>query len=267
MTVPALALRFSDATESNQDLASAALLDFDTAAIHEITAGEWHVFFRTREERDRAAPYLRVWCEVTAIEVEAEDWARKSQEGLRAIAVGDLMVAPPWDVPSSGRVIVIEPSTGFGTAHHATTRLCLRALQAVDVQGKRVLDIGTGSGVLGIAAAMLGAAEVIAVDNDADALAAARDNVARNGVRVDVRAADLERDRLATADIVLANLTGAMLERAAPELAALSRGGTLIVSGLLIDETTRVRKAFDPFASQIRVTQEDGWGSLTCTIP
>jgi ribosomal protein L11 methyltransferase len=121
--------------------------------------------------------------------------------------------------------------------------------------------------VLAIAAAKLGARTVVAVDNDPDAIEAARQNVTRNGVAVELRVSDLMRDRLDPADIVLANLTGAMLARTAPQLAALARGGTLVVSGLLQDEEDGIRTALSPFASDIRCDAEDGWVSFACTIP
>lgn len=249
---------------------AAALLDFDTAAVHEISDTEWRVFFRGAGERDRAANLLAASCAVSPVDIEDEDWARRSQQDLKAVTVGDLVIAPPWDVPPASGPwppIVIEPSTGFGTGHHATTRLCLRALQRIDVRGKRVLDVGTGSGVLAIAAAMLGSASVIAVDHDPDALAAARDNIRRNAAAVDLRLVDLERDRLDPADVVIANLTGAMLQRAADTLARLARGGVLIVSGLLEEEVAAVSNAFAPYASDIGRDHESGWGALTLTIP
>ncbi|MBI2219790.1 MAG: 50S ribosomal protein L11 methyltransferase [Acidobacteria bacterium] len=288
MKTPALIVRFSpERTSANRDLASAALLEFDTAAIHEVGDDEWRVFFRTADERDRAMTALATFGDARPIEIDTEDWARRTQETLRAVVVGDIVVAPPWDVPGEaapkrvarrqearGRVpearktlIVIEPSMGFGTAHHATTRLCLLALQEIDLRGRRVLDVGTGSGVLAIAAAKRGAAHVVAVDNDPDALAAARDNVSRNGVDVDLRAVDLQTERLPAADVVLANLTGAMLRRTASDLAAVARGGTLILSGLLTEEAGGVRAAFARFAASIDRRDQDGWSSLVCTIP
>lgn len=273
IAVPALVLRFPhDAPSELRDLVSAALADFETAAIHEVEDREWRAFFRSAAERDRAAAALAALCAVTPLDVEDEDWARRSQADLRAVAVGELIVAPPWDVPARdqsddrARVIVIEPSTGFGTGHHATTRLCLRALQELDLRGKRVIDLGTGSGLLAIAAATLGAREVIAVDNDPDALAAARDNVARNGVAVTLRAADLESDALPAADVVLANLTGAMLRRQAARLARLARGGRLIVSGFLDEEAGAVCKAFERHGSDARLDHENGWSALTLTL-
>lgn len=271
----ALVLRFrADRTPEMRDLAAATLLDFSTSAIHEISDEEWRVFLRDPAEQARAAEALRSWCDVTTLSVDDEDWARRSQQDLKAVTVGRVIVAPPWDLPRSdhldrddGHTIVIEPSMGFGTAHHATTRLCLRALQQIDLGGKLVLDVGTGSGVLAIAAAVLGAARVVAVDNDPDALAAARENVQRNGVSVELLLVDLRQAMLERADVVVANLTGALLQRSAAILSALARGGVLIVSGLLDEEVPAVREVFAPHSSHVAHDHESGWSSLTLTIP
>src|SRR5205814_826268 len=119
-------------------------------------------------------------------------------QNLKAIEVDGVVVAPPWDVPqgTSKPVIVIEPSMGFGTGHHATTRLCLRLLQRRELRGARVIDIGTGSGVLALAAWKLGARDVVAIDNDPDALDSARANIARNGgaAAIDVTCDDSDGD-------------------------------------------------------------------------
>lgn len=271
--VPALFLRFNPTEpQESRELIAASLLDFQTAAVHEVSDTEWRVFFRAAEERDRAAGVLSHHCVVSAIDVPDEDWARRSQQDLRAIAVGDLVIAPPWDTnwplaSDLGHLIVIAPSTGFGTGHHPTTRLCLWALQQIDLRGKRVLDVGTGSGVLAIAAAKLGASQVTAVDDDPDAIAAARDNVRRNGVEVDLRVAGLEQAQLERADVVLANLTGAMLQRVAAMLASLARGGVVIVSGLLEEEEAIVSAAFAPSAATISRDHESGWLALTLSVP
>ena len=230
----------------------ALLDDFDPVAIHDDDLNAaWRVFFRSSSSRDAALEALRGEHGVaaSAIEVSDEDWARRSQENLRAIDAGGLIVAPPWDVPRGGArpVIIIEPSTGFGTGHHATTRLCLLMLQQLDLRGARVLDVGTGSGVLALAAWKLGAADVVAIDNDPDALDNARDNIARNGAApsIDIIRDDLDTLRIERADIVLANLTGAVLVRYAAELRSLAKeGGYLILSGFAPSDVAVIKTAF-----------------------
>lgn len=251
--------------------------DFGPLAIHEDDeTPSWRVFFPTPASRDAALAALNghPGIAVSAIDVPDDDWARRSQENLRAIEAGGLLIAPPWDVP--GRkpaearpttdlpVIIIEPSTGFGTGHHATTRLCLRMLRRLDLRGARVLDVGTGSGVLALAAWKLGARDVAAVDNDPDALENARANIARNGAgpSIDIIRDDVATLRVERADIVLANLTGAVLVRYAEELRALVvDGGYLILSGFAPQDTAVVRSAFRGL-SVIDESSEGDWAAL-----
>ena len=252
----------------------ALLDDFEPAAIHDDEVREvWRVFFRAAAARDaaRAALVAIPGIRVSPIDVPDEDWARRSQESLRAIEAGGLLVAPPWDVPrnSGTPVIIIEPSTGFGTGHHATTRLCLILLQQLDLRGARVLDIGTGSGVLALAAWKLGANDVVAIDNDQDALDNARDNIARNGAAaaIDIIRDDLDALRIQRADIVLANLTGAVLVRYAAELRGLAvEGGYLILSGFGPQDTAVIQAAF---AGLTVIDQRiDGeWAALCLRLP
>ena len=156
-------------------------------------------------------------------------------------------------------VIVIEPSMGFGTGHHATTRMCLRLLSDIDVSNETVLDLGTGSGVLAMAAALGGARKVMAVDVDADAIASAEAS-AQLHTRPDTitfRVADFRHDPPAPADVVLANLTGGMLTSNAAAIAGLVRAqGQLILSGFDHTEVDRVVAAFPTLSEQERLSVE-----------
>jgi ribosomal protein L11 methyltransferase len=157
---------------------------------------------------------------------------------------------------------------GFGTGHHATTRLCLAALQRIDLHSRSAIDVGTGSGVLAIAANRLGAAPVLAIDDDPDAAQSARENVALNdGVDVDVRIVDLRAATLPAFDVVLANLTGGLLIRAATRLQDLAvPAGRLILSGFLRHEEAAVLDAFAACTVAHRA-EEDEWLCVTLQRP
>jgi ribosomal protein L11 methyltransferase len=259
------------------EVLQAALVDYDATAVDERSADDWRVFFTSADERDRAAATLRIeFPNVTfePVDVPDENWAARSQASLRAVRVGHIVVAPPWDVPAGPQtrtrpttdgdlVIVIQPSMGFGTGHHATTRLCLDALQRIGVGGHTVIDVGTGSGVLAIAASLLGASRSVGIDDDADAIAAAQENLELNP-RADVTlmVADLRSVDLGAADVVFANLTGGLLIAAAPILQELTaRQGRLIVSGLMATEEADVLAALTPWQVEHRA-QEDEWVCL-----
>jgi ribosomal protein L11 methyltransferase len=157
-------------------------------------------------------------------------------------------------------VIVIQPSMGFGTAHHATTRLCLMALQQIQLDTCNVLDIGAGSGVLSITASRLGAPRVVGIDVDVDAIQAMTENLRLNrGASVIVREGDFRSASLEPFNVILANLTGALLRDASHRIMELTvPGGRMILSGFTKDEETSVLGAF----ARARVTsrtEEDEW--------
>ena len=265
-TWPALVISGLTRASDSSDLLQAFLMDYEVAAIDETTDAAWRVFFETPAARDRAAAALRPAFPVLAVEsvdVADEDWAAKSQQNLRALQIGDIIVAPPWDVPV---VLVIQPSMGFGTGHHPTTRLCLAALQQVGLGGRTVLDAGTGSGVLAIAASRLGASDVTGIDDDADAIHAAWENLALNpGVTVALIVGDFRTTELLPADLILANLTGALLVAAAERLRRLTKAhGRLVLSGFMTHEEPDVIAAFGAFSVEHR-GEEDGWVCVTLT--
>jgi ribosomal protein L11 methyltransferase len=267
-----------DISGVNGELALALVDDYSPIAVEEHD-GSLTIFFSDRTGRDHAQEAVaRAWPDVktAAREVVDEDWARRSQENLTPVTIGRITVAPPWAVPQprgSRLEVIIEPSMAFGTGHHATTRLCLWALQALNDATAFVLDVGTGSGILAIAARRLGARRALGIDNDPDAVQCARENLRLNcGVDgVAFQAADLtstwdslRREQfLPAADVVTANLTGSLLCRSAPALlAALAPGGTLIVSGLLEEERSEVVAVFGAL-EPVWESAEDGWVGLS----
>jgi ribosomal protein L11 methyltransferase len=274
--VPALELFFPPLSTHPDlpDRVAVALDGAGLAAVHEAGSDAeplWRVFLTDPAGTSRVAAQLQDefaadGCRVTQVEIEDEDWAARSQANLTHVRVGRLVVAPPWDIPPGlphdTHLIVIPPSMGFGTGHHETTRLCLRLLQDLDLRGKRLVDVGTGSGVLAIAAVLLGAGSVEGIDYDEDALTSARESVAVNGLsgRIRLRAADIRSDRTAAADVVTANLTGALLVAVAPELASIAdAGGSLILSGFQPPEAASVVAAFAPFATVASLIVDGEW--------
>lgn len=246
------------------ELLQAALVDYDASAVDERAPEDWRVFFTSSVERDRAAAALRTefpGITIESVDVPDENWAARSQASLRAVRVGNIVIAPPWDVPVDGDlVIVIQPSMGFGTGHHATTRLCIDALQRLKVAGRTVLDVGTGSGVLAIAASLLGASRSVGIDDDADAITAAQENLELNPpAEATMLVADLRATDVGSADIVCANLTGGLLIAAALTLQDfVARGGRLVLSGLMAVEEQDVLAAFPTWTVEHR-SEEDEW--------
>jgi ribosomal protein L11 methyltransferase len=289
---PALVLRAS-AVDDSEELVSAILTDFSPVAIHDLaerplppgglwdptyppipdpppTPLHWNVCFSESAERDRAAAAIHdalPQLNIEQLDLPDEDWAARSQESLTAVHAGAFIVAPPWDVPADpggATVIVIEPSMGFGTGHHATTRMCLRLLSAIDAADASVLDLGTGSGVLSMAAALRGARTVIGIDVDQDAIDSAETSARLNTLpdSITFQVCDFRHTPPAAADLVLANLTGGMLTSSAPAIAALVRpDGQLILSGFDHTEVDRVLAAFASFTERQRLS-EDSWIAL-----
>ncbi len=157
-------------------------------------------------------------------------------------------------------VVVIQPSMGFGTGHHATTRLTLKALQELPLAQSTVLDIGCGSGVLAIAAVKLGAQSAIGIDIDPDALEMRGKTPSQRRRRSRaIRGRRFPRD-VALAAVVMANLTGGLLERSAATLGEMvAPGGFLIVSGFMDTEKDRVIPALERILELQTLAQEEEW--------
>jgi ribosomal protein L11 methyltransferase len=210
-----------------------------------------------------------VRCELRA----TEDWAADWRRGLGPRRIGDhVVVAPTWTRPElrTGDVLIlIDPQMAFGTGEHASTRGVLRIMQQCVRPGDEVLDVGTGSGVLAIAAVLLGARRAHGVEADSDALINAAENVERNGVtdRVTLAHACVDEaylsDRPGAHDLIVANVLSSVLRPLLPAfLRALRPGGGLILAGILQAEASLVRSAAATAGFTLeREDSEDEWWS------
>ena len=220
------------------------------------------------EDRLRAALRpLRV--EIAPAVVPEVDWVARVREGFRPFSAGSFLVVPAWEADAASveeaRVIVVEPGLAFGTGTHESTRLCLAALEERARAGPLgdVLDVGTGSGILSVAAARLGARRVISVELDAEALPVARRHAELNRAPLHLVRGDGARAvRPSTFDVVLANISAPLLAERAEELADRRRPrGLLVLSGLLAEDVPDVREAYAAVGA-IDVRRDGAWAAL-----
>ncbi len=212
--------------------------------------------------------------------VEDSDWENNWRDYYRPIVVGRrLIVVPEWEeIPEGGRLpLRLDPGLTFGTGSHATTRLCLQALEDFAGPGKRVLDLGCGSGILGIGALILGCESCLGVDVDPKSPDVAADNAALNGLYED-RIRFLSGDLLADAslrrslgtgyDIVLANIVADVIIPLSPHVPALlAPDGVYITSGIIDDRQEEVRHALEACGFRILThTAEDDWHCFSAAL-
>ena len=226
--------------------------------------------------RDLRRRNVAVGSGAVAIEyLRPTDWLALWRVRLKPVRAGrQLLVRPSWlRAPDEDRriTIVIDPQMAFGTGHHATTRFCLRALEDLVRRGDRVLDLGTGSGILSIAAAKLGAQEILGLDNDARTVDTARENIRINAVgdRVEISEGELEclPDRFY--QVVVANIDGPTLLPLLPRLASLvTEPGHLILAGLLFEEEDTLRRRLAGLGLDcLRLEHSGEWISAVVRIP
>jgi ribosomal protein L11 methyltransferase len=204
--------------------------------------------------------------------VADEDWAQAWRAHFAPLAIGSrLLVTPPWETPPDvdGRlVLTLEPGRAFGTGQHGTTAGCLELLETLVERARpaRAIDLGTGSGILAIAAARLGVPMILAIDSDPDAIAAASANVERNDLtgRVTCAVGDAADVAAPAAPLVLANLLAAAHHALAPSYARLvAAGGTLVAGGCLDGEADDVTAVLAGHGFRARAARSiDGWTTL-----
>ncbi len=264
------------------------LVDLGGAAVEETAEGWLTTYLPPPDDPQALADSVRATIEGEiggSVEVRwrwqaHEDWAETWKRGLGPRRVGDrIVVAPSWttpDVRDGDIVVVVDPQMAFGTGEHATTRGALRLLEKSVRPGDRVLDVGTGTGILAMAAARLGARSVLGLEIDAEAVETARANVERNGVddRVEVRQQAVDPDYLAALgtnrfELVTGNVLSGVLVPLLPGFRdVLVPGGHAILGGILDTEAERVRRT--AAAQGFRVVEEDReeeWWNVLLSSP
>jgi ribosomal protein L11 methyltransferase len=222
----------------DRELLIADLWDHHSAGIVELSNARVRAFFEDTEDRN---DLLQLFPGSTIRIEEDRDWVQSARDLLQPMEVGArFFLVPEWrdDPTPAGRFrIVVNPGMAFGTGVHETTRLCLEALEEFVKPGVRVLDVGTGSGILAQAATLLGAGKVYACDTDPVAV-----EIAGNGFVGSVDAV-----APASVDVVVANISPEAIVQIAPDLVRVLRpGGVLLASGLEISEVEQVKTALPP---------------------
>jgi ribosomal protein L11 methyltransferase len=200
--------------------------------------------------------------------LEDKDWSQEWKKYFKPVKCGErLWICPSWtDAPEPEAInLSLDPGLAFGTGSHPTTHLCLRWLDRQDLTGKIVIDYGCGSGILGIAALLLGAEKVVAIDNDPQALLASRDNAQRNNI-ADERLITCLPEAIPTdvmADVMVANILAAPLIQLAENISQLTHaGGSLCLSGLLQSQIADVSAPYSPYFDFEQPASEDEWAQL-----
>jgi ribosomal protein L11 methyltransferase len=202
-----------------------------------------------------------------------QDWVRLTQSQFEPIHIGkNIWVVPSWhDKPDPDALVLeLDPGLAFGTGSHPTTRLCMEWLEAHAPTGRSVLDYGCGSGILALVAKKLGAAQVVGIDIDPQAIESARYNSERNHCEIDYYLPEQFSDSThdASFDIVVANILSSPLKLMAPMLSGrVAPGGALLLSGVLERQAHEVAAAYAPFINLTVWAERDGWVALSGQLP
>ncbi|MBC3621593.1 50S ribosomal protein L11 methyltransferase [Vibrio metschnikovii] len=201
-------------------------------------------------------------------QIEDKDWEREWMDNFHPMKFGErLWICPSWrDIPDPNAVnVLLDPGLAFGTGTHPTTALCLQWLDSLDLSGKTVIDFGCGSGILAIAAIKLGAAKVIGIDIDPQALQASKDNAERNGVadKIEVYLPQNQPENL-VADVLVANiLAGPLRELSAVIKSLIKPGGLLAMSGVLNTQAEDVATYYRDQLDIDPIIEQEEWCRIT----
>ncbi len=229
----------------------------------------------TKALNDLSKPFLRDLGNPIWDRIEDEDWSQTWKAHWKPDPVGEsLLILPAWmkvPISYSERIVLrIDPGCAFGTGSHPTTRLCLEALERTSLSGSKIADLGCGSGILGLAALLLGAEKVFAVDIDFLAVQATMRNFQMNGFQDDLKVAlgsieILESDlKGGKVDFLLCNILAPVIESCAPKFDnILKEGGIALLSGLLVGQSADLKKTFRGIGWEVLSQQSQGsWGLL-----
>ncbi len=211
--------------------------------------------------------------EMTKREVEGDDWIEIWKKHFRPIHLGAIVVVPEWieyEKKEGEQVVLLDNNMAFGTGEHETTAMCVKLLQQYITPQSVCIDVGCGSGILGISAIKLGAKRAYLSDIDFVAVESARHNAALNGVteKVEIIKSDLLENSEVSADIILANITADILVGLAPSMPKnLKRGGKLILSGIIESKEEEVLSAFGAQGLRLEKRMKEGeWIALAFTL-
>jgi len=275
-------------TRDVEDFASALLFDLGSTGLVTLEESEQSLtvgaYFQSRVEPAVVkqaleaafvkARNIRSLIALSVSHIPQEDWLHKWKEGFEATNVGDrLIVAPSWKVPRDSHdrlVIQIDPGMAFGTGTHETTRLCLEGIERCWAGGT-LLDVGTGTGILAIAAALLmPGSRIVAIEVDPQAIEVARENAAINGVSASIEFSEAQPREFAGANfnLVVANLTAEVIVDLADDLAlCLNSNGILVLSGILIVLAADVERALSNCGLSVIEKRKDGeWCAIIAKL-
>lgn len=201
-------------------------------------------------------------------QLEDKDWVREWMDHFHPMQFGErLWICPSWrDVPNPDAVnVMLDPGLAFGTGTHPTTALCLQWLDGLDLAGKTVVDFGCGSGILGIAALKLGAARVIGIDIDPQAIQASHDNAMRNGVAGQIELyLPADQPQGVEADVVVANILAGPLRELAPLIAGHGKPGSLMaLSGVLESQASELETIYGQWFDMDQTAVKEEWCRLS----
>lgn len=224
--------------------------------------------------KDRLRELMGKEPELELKQVKEDDWAHAWKAYYKSEKIGRIVIKPSWEdyTPQEDEVIVeLDPGMAFGTGNHPTTRLCLQVMQEIINEPLSVLDIGTGSGILAVAAAKLGAGEVVASDIDPMAVKIAQDNIERNKVSHQVKALKsnlLDEHDVLQYDVVVANIVADIILRLIPDLKKyLKKTGWLLLSGIIEGRLADIENALAEYGFETKKIDTEGeWRAVLANL-